>query len=108
MVELAPGAAGSSFASGGKKVRNGGWNTPFQSDSFFLSSRGRHTSSPLVTGVQTCALPICRSRRPRSRRVHPHRRLGRRRQTARNQRAQIGRASCRERAEISGGGGSLK
>src|SRR3546814_1564816 len=27
---------------------------------FFFSSRGRHTSCALVTGVQTCALPICR------------------------------------------------
>src|SRR3546814_5232084 len=27
---------------------------------FFLSSRRRHTSCALVTGVQTCALPICR------------------------------------------------
>src|SRR3546814_6071234 len=26
---------------------------------FFFSSRGRHTSCALVTGVQTCALPIC-------------------------------------------------
>src|SRR3546814_3474272 len=26
---------------------------------FFVSSRGRHTSCALVTGVQTCALPIC-------------------------------------------------
>src|SRR3546814_3989165 len=26
---------------------------------FFLSSRRRHTSCALVTGVQTCALPIC-------------------------------------------------
>src|SRR3546814_11045068 len=26
---------------------------------FFLSSRIRHTSCALVTGVQTCALPIC-------------------------------------------------
>src|SRR3546814_7038839 len=25
---------------------------------FFFSSRGRHTSCALVTGVQTCALPI--------------------------------------------------
>src|SRR3546814_2015204 len=30
---------------------------------FFLSSRRRHTRCALVTGVQTCALPIC---------VHPH------------------------------------
>src|SRR3546814_1335401 len=28
--------------------------------SFFLSSRRRHTRCALVTGVQTCALPICR------------------------------------------------
>src|SRR3546814_5714767 len=27
---------------------------------FFFSSRRRHTSCALVTGVQTCALPICR------------------------------------------------
>src|SRR3546814_10136168 len=26
---------------------------------FFFSSRRRHTSVSLVTGVQTCALPIC-------------------------------------------------
>src|SRR3546814_9153467 len=26
---------------------------------FFLSSRRRHTRGALVTGVQTCALPIC-------------------------------------------------
>src|SRR3546814_5547414 len=30
---------------------------------FFFSSRRRHTRCALVTGVQTCALPICRSRR---------------------------------------------
>src|SRR3546814_5209566 len=28
--------------------------------SFFFSSRRRHTRCALVTGVQTCALPICR------------------------------------------------
>src|SRR3546814_9974694 len=28
---------------------------------FFFSSRRRHTSCALVTGVQTCALPICSS-----------------------------------------------
>src|SRR3546814_10384171 len=27
---------------------------------FFFSSRRRHTRCELVTGVQTCALPICR------------------------------------------------
>src|SRR3546814_4900787 len=29
------------------------------SKSFFFSSRRRHTRCALVTGVQTCALPIC-------------------------------------------------
>src|SRR3546814_7137669 len=31
--------------------------------SFFFSSRRRHTRCALVTGVQTCALPICLWRR---------------------------------------------
>src|SRR3546814_4211297 len=31
---------------------------------FFFSSRRRHTRCALVTGVQTCALPIYRGRRP--------------------------------------------
>src|SRR3546814_1842320 len=31
---------------------------------FFFSSRRRHTRCALVTGVQTCALPICACRRP--------------------------------------------
>src|SRR3546814_2646362 len=34
---------------------------------FFFSSRRRHTSCALVTGVQTCALPISTPRRRRSR-----------------------------------------
>src|SRR3546814_6725103 len=29
---------------------------------FFVSSRRRHTRCALVTGVQTCALPICHAR----------------------------------------------
>src|SRR3546814_10756195 len=29
---------------------------------FFFSSRRRHTRCALVTGVQTCALPICATR----------------------------------------------
>src|SRR3546814_7440073 len=35
---------------------------------FFFSSRRRHTSCALVTGVQTCALPIFHE--PRHRRFH--------------------------------------
>src|SRR3546814_3245511 len=31
---------------------------------FFFSSRRRHTSCALVTGVQACALPICKGPRP--------------------------------------------
>src|SRR3546814_4855487 len=49
---------------------------------FFFSSRRRHTRCALVTGVQTCALPICCAR-PRNRRramMHgPAARTGRRR-----------------------------
>src|SRR3546814_7967845 len=33
---------------------------------FFFSSRRRHTSCALVTGVQTCALPICIALHPES------------------------------------------
>src|SRR3546814_3398700 len=72
---------------------------------FFFSSRRRHTRCALVTGVQTCALPIsadvplghverrwhrpCRGRGRRRRRqqCRPRRRLH----------SEIGRASCRER-----------
>src|SRR3546814_2905540 len=40
---------------------------------FFFSSRRRHTRCALVTGVQTCALPICadRAAAAQQRRVHP-------------------------------------
>src|SRR3546814_12446451 len=34
----------------------------FSCSLFFFSSRRRHTICALVTGVQTCALPICRAR----------------------------------------------
>src|SRR3546814_4197492 len=33
--------------------------SPFSYHFFFFSSRSRHTRCALVTGVQTCALPIC-------------------------------------------------
>src|SRR3546814_4369060 len=38
----------------------------------FFSSRRRQTRCALVTGVQTCALPICRHRRERDGHVSPH------------------------------------
>src|SRR3546814_5324452 len=83
---------------------------------FFFSSRRRHTRCALVTGVQTCALPICDF--ARGRRLHVGGRLagmeiaqpalelfarflvgfdGDRRLEARDLLAEIGRASCRER-----------
>src|SRR3546814_8122549 len=34
---------------------------------FFFSSRRRHTRCALVTGVQTCALPICERKRAQAR-----------------------------------------
>src|SRR3546814_6999498 len=42
---------------------------------FFFSSRRRHTRCALVTGVQTCALPICASvaLRRTPTRTSPHR-----------------------------------
>src|SRR5213076_3574597 len=55
---------------------------------FFFSSRRRHTRWLVVTGVQTCALPICAWRTACGRRGAAGR-AGTRRQ--------IGRASCRER-----------
>src|SRR3546814_10778742 len=40
---------------------------------FFFSSRRRHTRCALVTGVQTCALPICCGARMRVLRpIHTH------------------------------------
>src|SRR5207249_7296631 len=70
-----------------------------------------------VTGVQTCALPICQGRlraaRRTSRRVVSDielelaSRVRRRRGNYRRRRGQIGRASCRERVEVWEGGGSV-
>src|SRR3546814_4267119 len=73
---------------------------------FFFSSRRRHTRCALVTGVQTCALPICSplpigiSAFSRPQRAT----AGSRWQTSMPRTAQssstageIGRASCRER-----------
>src|SRR3546814_4010089 len=76
---------------------------------FFFSSRRRHTRCALVTGVQTCALPISlpsnASPKPRlavtvkvfssvSRLSEKLRRISRRWATA--VKREIGRASCRE------------
>src|SRR5262249_59726319 len=79
-----------------------------------------------VTGVQTCALPICIAKvlqaaailglcpgietLSRVAEVRDHRRFAEGRATCRGTAHpdQIGRASCRERVEGSGGGGALR
>src|SRR3546814_16053977 len=78
---------------------------------FFFSSRRRHTRCALVTGVQTCALPIsAHPRAPRLRQRNAcavqsisggaggsHASSCARTRSARPISVQIGRASCRER-----------
>src|SRR3546814_6513220 len=67
---------------------------------FFFSSRRRHTRCALVTGVQTCALPICLSNQPEPWALPPNLpclRRGRGRSRSSRLKPQIGRASCRER-----------
>src|SRR3546814_4672892 len=73
---------------------------------FFFSSRRRHTRCALVTGVQTCALPIyavgfmrARSAAVTMPRVDSYRRRCNETtsQFSKNASLQIGRASCRER-----------
>src|SRR3546814_9623003 len=49
---------------------------------FFFSSRRRHTRCALVTGVQTCTLPICLGRSGQTRARHDHGQLFPRRQMA--------------------------
>src|SRR3546814_5636056 len=75
---------------------------------FFFSSRRRHTRCALVTGVQTCALPISLARRKAESQRHAccdgfAMEQGVRKACFRLQRMaecmsqEIGRASCRER-----------
>src|SRR3546814_5774793 len=73
---------------------------------FFFSSRRRHTRCALVTGVQTCALPIsnrklppCTPRRPPGPGGVVSSTSLRRRSSSSSGRCEceIGRASCRER-----------
>src|SRR3546814_2874542 len=75
---------------------------------FFFSSRRRHTRCALVTGVQTCALPIS-TRKPQTSTmmcammqdqmfwVNTKSSVKEQRQHNRRYEDQIGRASCRER-----------
>src|SRR3546814_3499093 len=66
---------------------------------FFFSSRRRHTRCALVTGVQTCALPIWDFADILAKRlaVPQMRRAGERIDLAARIVDEIGRASCRER-----------
>src|SRR3546814_8309926 len=76
---------------------------------FFFSSRRRHTRCALVTGVQTCALPIFKASRIASDRAKSLSARAPRRSARRSAIAsgvivaalgrtrKIGRASCRER-----------
>src|SRR3546814_19033512 len=69
---------------------------------FCFSSRRRHTSCALVTGVQTCALPISAGKYLMFLQVFSGRavcldRAGGRDVIGRDRIAKIGRASCRER-----------
>src|SRR3546814_5658192 len=71
---------------------------------FFFSSRRRHTRCALVTGVQTCALPISRwgSRTP-PRRRRPNRRpaaAARRRWRRGRRRAERGKSSRSEERRV--------
>src|SRR3546814_1365897 len=75
--------------------------------SFFFSSRRRHTRCALVTGVQTCALPIFEggfdlARGPlvvegTQRQPHREHRIPDRGERVIDLVEEIGRASCRER-----------
>src|SRR3546814_3278728 len=70
---------------------------------FFFSSRRRHTRCALVTGVQTCALPICKQIRHRGWHDYPRCRIclplacSNGRAVPGSRHDKIGRASCRER-----------
>src|SRR3546814_710562 len=71
---------------------------------FFFSSRRRHTRCALVTGVQTCALPISRaSSAPRGR--VPRRAPLRRRRCCLASLSRRGRRGCRPRRRSSAPGG---
>src|SRR5437763_5296701 len=78
---------------------------------FFQAEDGIRDTS--VTGVQTCALPISCARRarvPDYHGTHAASRLGYRRERSRfaAQCAEIGRASCRERVEVTAVDQALK
>src|SRR3546814_8582129 len=70
---------------------------------FFFSSRRRHTRCALVTGVQTCALPISvallRHRSARGE-IHRHRPVGRCQPRQRSEERRVGKecvSTCRSR-----------
>ena len=68
---------------------------------FFFSSRRRHTRYISVTGVQTCALPICANQSLMLRTAEAYFNVLAARDSLNfaraEKKAEIGRASCRER-----------
>src|SRR3546814_9885375 len=68
---------------------------------FFFSSRRRHTRCALVTGVQTCALPICFSTKPGRLSSSHSRSIGRKSSLARrSEERRVGKecvSTCRSR-----------
>src|SRR3546814_6831543 len=68
---------------------------------FFFSSRRRHTRCALVTGVQTCALPIFTAPRPKTTKLAVPKpdidNYAKGALDALTDTKEIGRASCRER-----------
>src|SRR3546814_8089370 len=67
---------------------------------FFFSSRRRHTRCALVTGVQTCALPICPRSRSAGRAGSRHGRSRSARAPGRSEERRVGKecvSTCRSR-----------
>src|SRR3546814_12860737 len=76
---------------------------------FFFSSRRRHTRCALVTGVQTCALPISQDRRHLGRAARfGGADVGFRRVDLFVRRFDIGIAVQRDRDRVLGGGGQVR
>src|SRR5207244_9788789 len=93
--------------------------SPVSATSFFFFQAEDGIRDDLVTGVQTCALPILLGKtlepRPGSLEIARvaadhgcQRALLRADRPAADRRVQIGRASCRERVEMPGGAVALK
>src|SRR3546814_2678953 len=74
---------------------------------FFFSSRRRHTRCALVTGVQTCALPICDTARFTATNVAPLFELGEQTASPRRPARTWCASKCVRRAAIASASGEL-